>query len=666
MLKRWLLKIRGPVIYLALLGLLIAGAYNGADLLRTSLESYQPIQVNVGPAQSLTTFNDSSAVGDTTGTDTTGDGGAATTQTRRPGTTAPLTNRVVLVVVNGLSQNDVETLSSLQNETFKKISTGAYLFTGQVEPAVPGLVTLLTGASQELTAGLQFDQARAALNTPTPAEQLSQFDNLFASVKRSKFTTALFGTPDWYSALPPNMLDYYTTFDPRQPAGDIADNALNFLKKKSANFTLIQIAALQQAEQDYGTDSPQVSQARENLDKALTRLTSDEMDLRHTTLIITGDWDNSAKAGDRWTVPMVMVGQAVQPGDKIWARQEDVTSTISALLGVEVPRHNQGRFMSSLLSMPAIDQGEKYLALVEQRQTLDIAYRQRLDLPLPLATNDPQAVEAEKNVTLARQNYRLGSYEGIEQEVDWVLRYTRADMDQARQDWFAQARWQRAALSVVLLLLPLVLFLVWRSALSLVAASGALLATLLPFGFYRIQGKSFNFNSIALPDLQEMALWQAGLALLLSLFVPLVFFDWAERRRMRHRGRVDLEYQQIAELRRPAFPFARLLQYCLLFMAWLVYFGGFVLFVWYYWRFGYFGPLMGQPPLLPDHSASFLEFFSLYHLFGFGLALIPMPLVLIIFYWIKRRIRGDKYEEEEEQDILQKPRPGAEAGIIKV
>ncbi len=653
MVKHWLGRLRGPFLYLMLIGGLATLAYFAPMWLRNSLESFRPLQLEVAPVQSLTRF------------DATEGGTPAGSDINRPGTTAPLSNRVVVVVVNGLSLEDAELLPVFQNERFKSISTGAYLFTGPVQPTAPALVTLLTGATTDLTSGFTLDPTLPSETAPTLEQQFAQFDHLLNSIKRNNFTTALFGTPEWYLALPPDKLDYYATFDPRQPSLDVADNAVNFLKKKSANFTLVQLSALGRAQLDYGLNSPQTLEARQNLNSALVRLTGDEIDLKNTTLIITGDWDNSVKAGDRWTVPLVMAGQAIQPGEKTWGRQEDVASTVAALLGVEIPRHNQGRVLGNLLSMPALDRGEKFLALVEQRMALDTAYRLRLGLTLPLAVNDPLAVEAEKNVKVARQNYRLGSYDGIEGAVDWVLRYTRTDMDDARQEWFVEARWQRAILGVALLVVPLLLLLIWRSALSLLAAGGALVATALPYGLYWLEGKHFAFNSSSLSALQESSYWRAAIGLLVGLLIPVLGFDWAEKRRIRRRGRVDLTYQQFADLRRPPFPLARLFTACLLMLLWLVFFSLFVWFVWFYWRFGYFLPLTDQPPLLPDHNASFLQFFAVSHTLGFAIAMLVAPLLLIGLYWFKRRLRGDRLDEDEEQDSLKAPRPMPKTSIIK-
>jgi uncharacterized membrane protein len=661
--RTYLPRIRNLLLYLLAISVLVGGAYNASLLLRNGLESFQPLQLEVAPPQSLTTVGTTPATAPNPNTNTNPSG--------RPGTTAPLTNRVVLVVVNGMGLGDTEALPALQTENVKLLSTGANLFTGPVQPQVPALVTLLTGTTLDLSGGVTLDPAQPSLTSPTPYTQLGQFDNLFAAVKRSKFTTAFFGTSDWFNALPPNLLDAYTAFDPRQPSNDVVGSALDFLKKKSANFTVVQLNAVNRAQTSYGYNSLQAIQARQDLNNALARLVGGELDLHSTTLLITGDFDESVKAGDRWTVPLIMLGQAVQPGDKIWGRQEDITSTIAALLGVEIPRHNQGQILSSLLSMPPIDRGEKFLALAEQQQALDIAYRNRLNLVLPLALNDPLALDAEKNVKVARQNYQSGSYDGIQPLISVVLRYVHADLEDARQEWFAQVRWQRAILAVVLLVLPLLLLLIWRSALALLAAGSALLAAVVPYGIYLLQGRGFDFNATSLPALLETAPWRAAIGVAVGLLVPTLLFDWTERRRIKRYGRVDLRYQQIADLRQDKFPVRRLFTCCALMLGWLAYFSGFVWFVWYYWRFGYFGPLVGQPSLLPDANSNFLEFFALGNLWGLGWAMLPAPLLLMGLYWIKRSFRGELLDKEvkaekEELDILQKQRPGAEAGIVKV
>src|SRR5690242_3799113 len=131
--RTYLPRIRNLFLYLLAISVLVGGAYNASLLLRNGLESFQPLQLEVAPPQSLT----SSATTPNPNTNTNPSG--------RPGTTAPLTNRVVLVVVNGMGLGDTEALPALQTENVRLLSTGANLFTSPVRPQVPALVTLLTG-----------------------------------------------------------------------------------------------------------------------------------------------------------------------------------------------------------------------------------------------------------------------------------------------------------------------------------------------------------------------------------------------------------------------------------------------------------------------------------------------------------------------------------------
>lgn len=652
MLKRWMTKVRAPLMYLLLAGVLATGAMIAPYYLRNSLESFQPLDLVLESPQPILPNT-----------------GSATS--RPAGITQPLTNRVVLIVVAGLGHEDVEGLPALQRPEFKQASTNAQLFTGPVQPGVPGLVPLLTGASFELTGGFTLDPRTTTPDAPTPDAQLARLNsleacgNLLVCLKRSKNTTAFFGTTDWYEAINPGWLDYYAAFPSDQPASDVGDAAVNFLKKKSANFSLIQFSALNRAENDYGYNSPEALLARQSLNETLLRLTDPrEIELNRTTVIITGDWDNTVQAGDRWTVPMLMVGQAVQPGDTFWGRQEDVASTVSALLGVQIPRPNQGRILTTALSMPAVDLAEKMLALVEQRRSLATAYRLRLGLPLPIAFNDALAVDADKSLRVAIQDYRLGSFDNVESVVDPVLRYTRQDMALAREEWFSQSRGQRALIAGGLLLIPLLALLVWRSGLALLALLGAAVSAALPYFFYIAQGRSFAFSNASPEALREDSLWRSGLALAAGLILPALLFDWAERRRRRVTGRVYLDYTLIAGLRVPRFPFRRLFACCFLMLGWLVYFSGLVWFAWYYWRFDLVSLTeAGNTPVLPEFSAAFFQLFALDHLLGFALWMSLAPLVLAGLLALKRRLVGDgEKSHDEDFDLLKRPHP--DSGVV--
>lgn len=653
-------RMRLPLLCLVLLSILIFGTWLAPYYLRYSLESFQPLNLQVGPPKPLV---DTTAVSNLSGA-------AQTGNNVQPGTTNPLASRVLLIVVNNLGQADLENLPALQN--LKTVSTGSYLFTEPVAATTPGLVTLLTGADSSLSGGFTVSPFDTSPTAPSAATQLSHLDNLFTSAHRDHQTTAMFATQNWTDAMQPDWLNFNQVFAPNQPSTDVADQVANFMQKKGANLTLVQLSDLAQAQANFPNNSQPVLDARDSLNKALARLTDNsQVDLARTTVIVTGDWDSSSRAGDRWSVPLLLVGQAVQPGDRSWGQQVDVAPTISALLGIEYPRTNQGRILTSALAMNPQDLAEKMLALVEQREALDNTYRQHLGLGLPLAVNNPSAVEASKNVGAAIDDYKLGNFNNIEGVLDFVLRYTRQDMADAREEWFSQARGQRTILAVAMLVLPLLLLLVWRSKLALATLVAALFSSVLPYFFYWAQGSSFTFNATSLDSLRVDALWRCGVALLVGLIAVALWFDWTEKGRvkLRLRGRVDLDYTAISELRKPLFPFPRLLAASMMLLGWLLFFSAFVWFVWYYWRFGFFGPLApSQPPVVPDAGSNFLQFFALYDTLSFLLWLPLAPLILAALVALKRRVLGDgtKVQEEEQFGEDYALRPGAEAGIVKI
>ncbi len=667
MLKRVLLslgRMRAGLVCLLGLGVLLFGVVLAPYYLRYSLESFQPLDLKVGTPKPLVDFTAASnAIIPDSG------------QTRldlHPGTTNPLASRVLLVVVNNLGQDDLVNLPALQN--LKDVSTGSYLFTEPIAAATPGLVPLLTGADSSLSGGFTLLPSEAGPTSPPAADQLAHLDNLLASAHRDRQTTALFASHTWLEAMQPAWLDLNLTFDPNQPATDVADQAVNFLQKKGANLTIVQLSSVAQAQAQFGNNAPQVLEARQKLDAALARLTDNKtVDLARTTVIITGDWDSSTRAGDRWSVPLLLVGQAVQPGERSWGQQTDVAPTIAALLGIEYPRNNQGRVLTSALAMNPQDLAEKMLTLVEQRQALDNAYRQHLGLGLPLAVNNGVAIEASKNVTAAIDDYKLGNFNNIEAVVDPVLRYTQQDMSDAREEWFGQARGQRTILAIAMLVLPLLLLLVWRSRLSLITLVAAALGSGLPYLIYWAQGKRFAFNSMGLTALRDEALWRSGIALVVGSILMGLWFDWAERHRRNRwtKGRVDLAFQMMAELRKPLFPFPRILAACVMLTGWLLFFSAFIWFVWYYWRFGFFGPLAPtQPPVVPDALPNFLQFFALDNTLGLLIWLPLAPLVMSAVFAFKRKIWGDGNPNEEEETIHIEQeyvlRPGAETGIVKI
>ena len=136
-----------------------------------------------------------------------------------------------------------------------------------------------------------------------------------------------------------------------------------------------------------------------------------------------------------------MTGAAVAAGDKGWAQQQDVAPTIAALLGIDPPRTNEGRTIPKAISMPATDAAAKALALANQRRQLAEAYRVSRGL-VAIETADCQRRRRDRPQLSASPTAPsgLGSYDGVEDLTEPVLRFARRDMETARQEWLARER----------------------------------------------------------------------------------------------------------------------------------------------------------------------------------------------------------------------------------
>ena len=174
--------------YVVLIAAVALSGWGGVLHMRASAESYQPLDLN----DALDRVQAAHLAADT----------SATTDTKQTGT-RPLTNGVVLVVVAGLSADDVRGIPAL-HEIYEG-GARATLVTSGLPTNPPGMGALLSGANQEITGGVLLDpQQAAAVVAGDPAAiaatqqsfastaTLEQVDTLFNAAHRSRSRTALF------------------------------------------------------------------------------------------------------------------------------------------------------------------------------------------------------------------------------------------------------------------------------------------------------------------------------------------------------------------------------------------------------------------------------------------------------------------------------------------
>ncbi len=299
--------------------------------------------------------------------------------------------------------------------------------------------------------------------------------------------------------------------------------------------------------------------------------------------------------------------------------------------------------------MASKDLAEKMLALVEQRQSLSRAYRSALGSPQSLLGNDLLALDSEKSLRVAIQDYKLGSFDNLESVVDPVLRRSRQEILLSQENWFSLDRGKRGLITLAILIVPLLALIFWRNGLNGLAFLGAALAVGLPYLFFQAGGQQFSFSSGTLETLKEESLWRSGLSILTALILTALLFDLTERRRRRFTGRVRLDHMFVAGLRTQSFPFGRVLILSSAMLGWTLYLNIISWLAWFNWQFGLTSFLKpAEAPVLPDFNAIFLLFFAFDHFFGLCLFFLLAPIILSILISFKRQLLGEDSRGLEE------------------
>jgi len=286
--------------------------------------------------------------------------------------THPLVQQVVMVIVDGLRYDtslEMPYLNSLREEGASAVMVGIS------NPASQSAwTTLVSGAGPEINGAPFLDPEH------TDEIQPIAIDHLYVEVQRAGFTGGLAGS-NWWQKMVPDRFLYAQFFVEDEDAADeqVVDTALRFLKNFHLNYLLIHLNQVDQASRRYGVASSEYRQAALGVD-ALMRDIAQATDVQRNVLIVVSDYGHP-KRGERGqygqmvlTVPFVMVGPAVVPGDYGQIAPEDVAPTVAALLGTAIPSAAQGHIPFDMLRMDEVQRAVKQVTQAQQRLELGRAY----------------------------------------------------------------------------------------------------------------------------------------------------------------------------------------------------------------------------------------------------------------------------------------------------
>jgi Type I phosphodiesterase / nucleotide pyrophosphatase len=271
-----------------------------------------------------------------------------------------LTDRVVLVVLDGVRADAAESMPSLQK--LARGGSSGIVHTGVPSLSNPSRAVMVTGAWQEVngvTTNSHFQ--------PPPV------DSLFSLARKAGLPTAVAGSFFWRDAFGADLDPRRTQVHQKRLRYGASLQELiawqqetcradrDFLSHYAAGLLVVGVTAADSAGHDYGGRSEPYRQAVAAVDSCVGSIVP-PLDDGRTTLIVTSDHGHIDLRGhgghggvehEVVNVPLVLAGKAIRSSHGWRAEQVDIAPTICILLGLPLPATNQGSVLWQALDVPA-------------------------------------------------------------------------------------------------------------------------------------------------------------------------------------------------------------------------------------------------------------------------------------------------------------------------
>jgi hypothetical protein len=357
--------------------------------------------------------------------------------------TTPLVSQVIVIVAKGLTTGTLQGLPFLGSLALQG-ATGSLVLGPSAQ-----VMDILTGASPELR--------QPSLGEAAP-------ETIFATVRRISGVGIVAGPQEWLEAAGLGIADGFVA----PSEGESGDEAVAAHVMGRLDFWLpdLGVVALNSSAVTETTEaSPATGLAVDGRMSAMWQM----MQARspgNTVLLVTGDSSGA---------PIVLTGRGVQIGQRAELTPGDLTLTLAALLGAPFPSSSSGRIPFPLLMMSDAVQGEKQVALAQQREALADSYLLGIG-----ASATSEIVESD--LLVARSALVARNADSAFRLATHSLTQADAELAAGRADRRRSERWSRLPL-VALAALPL---LIWLISLAAAAVARSPLATALGLAPRRI------------------------------------------------------------------------------------------------------------------------------------------------------------------------------------
>ena len=253
--------------------------------------------------------------------------------------TAPLTEEVVLVVVDGLREDVAHTLP-----TFQAVAEdGSWLTaqTSQPSLSLPGWTLLTSGAPPEMS-GVTTNWYDGPVRV----------DSLFTSARRAGVTTSIVGHSAWQQLYGQVVTEgWFGGKDNAASDEEVGRQAIRIIRELHPELLVVHLPDVDNTGHSLGV-GPEYREAAERADAVIARVLEEAG--KDATIILTSDHGHIDAGGHGGsedvvtTTPLVVGGPGTVIGASGEVSQADVAPTVAALLGLSRPTHATGTVLVGL------------------------------------------------------------------------------------------------------------------------------------------------------------------------------------------------------------------------------------------------------------------------------------------------------------------------------
>jgi hypothetical protein len=329
-----------------------------------------------------------------------------------PGT--PITNRLLIVLLDGLRTDTAKTMPKLQQIAAK--GTQGEAIADVPSYSRPTMAAIVTGACHDVH-GIATNDQRGPLRV----------DNIFGLAREKGITTAMVQEGGGVKLYNPYLdITAYTRSSEEDETVDddvVAEAKRIIVATKDKPLLMwVHLCAVDHAGHLSGGNSPEYLRVAANTDKRMAQVVNAWFDASlDSAVILTADHGHRNEGGhggeedEVIRVPLVLAGKGILPGTFSPVSQRAIATTACFMLGLRFPSHAEEMFAGNVFAVSPELLLTRSLDFLQQQLVWNEAFAQRLGVTLP-----PYAPQSLGAYDLARMQFaRLAGWRSQARDFYW-------------------------------------------------------------------------------------------------------------------------------------------------------------------------------------------------------------------------------------------------------